>query len=104
MQYLNFHGMILEGAVLSEQSPAGFVCTGTEAFQPCYGYTGDQALTSLKTTFGILTDEDTVFADIYVLLAIGAVYKLLYFAVVICKIQWVRSVEPEHPLQKIGEV
>jgi len=75
-----------EGAVLSE-SPLGYTCTSTDVMDPCYGYTGEQVLLSLKKGgYGCVSAEDTVAGDIRNVLLFGLFCKIVFIVMVYVKI------------------
>jgi hypothetical protein len=77
--FAEFHESTFTGAVLAD-SPTGFTCHSSSV--ECYGVTGEQVLTTMKSTaFKHLETESELAKDCSVLIAIAAVFKVGYFAV-----------------------
>lgn len=63
----------------------GFSCPDAAAFQPCLGATGAQIMSSFHNVMSSISPENKMLMDTGVLLAIGAVAKVVYVAVLLWK-------------------
>ena len=71
------------GAILSTAQTCayGFYCpgqTGAASTIACFGRTGEQMLTSLGVTFGVVSPDVNWSQDVGIILAIGVAFKLWY--------------------------
>jgi len=67
----------------------------------CFGRTGGEVLTSLNTMFRHLTNEDTVWNDVMVMLAQAVLFKTLYFALAV---YWLKVGKPVTEITDLPEV
>jgi len=83
--WVDLHDTTFEGAI--ETADGGFTCPkideGGEGF--CYGHTGKQVLDTIGYTYKSISSKDTLAFDIGLMLAIGAFYKLQYYAILVMK-------------------
>lgn len=89
-------GWTLRGVVYAGISPTRFAgaelhadgsfsCPDAKGFQPCYGATGDQIMTSFSNVMSSLSAEDTFLSNIGLILACGAVFKIMFVIVLFYK-------------------
>jgi len=81
--YAGINPTSFAGATLN--ADGGFSCPDAAVFQPCFGATGAQIMSTFQNVMSSITPENKMLIDTGVLLAIGAVAKVLYVAVLLRK-------------------
>mmetsp|Transcript_84357 Transcript_84357/g.149133 ORF Transcript_84357/g.149133 Transcript_84357/m.149133 type:complete len:1017 (-) Transcript_84357:168-3218(-) len=96
--YAGIHPTIFAGAV--DHGDGTFSCPNrTSGLQPCYGATGDQIMTTFNGVMSSVDATGSIPQDIGIILAIGALAKVLFVAVLLQKTRLTSNVGSDAELE-----